>query len=109
MAQGLAIDYRIVIAGVPMRWQTVIEDWTPRERFVDSQHCGPYASWFHEHTFRAHGQCTIMEDRVWYALPAGLLGRMVQAVKVSGMLRRIFEYRAARIALRFGVAAESKA
>jgi len=30
-------------------------------------------------------------------------------VKVSGMLRRIFEYRAARIALRFGVAAESKA
>ncbi len=102
MADNLVIDYRIVVGGLPLKWRTVIEEWRPGESFTDAQHRGPYRAWFHEHRFRADGNRTIMEDRVWYALPFGLLGRLVNVVQVRAMLRRIFEYRATRIALRFG-------
>ncbi len=102
MEKNLVIDYRIRIGGLPLRWRTVIEEWLPGEVFTDAQHRGPYRSWFHEHRFRADGNRTIMEDQVWYALPFGPLGRIVNAIQVRGMLRRIFEYRAGRIALRFG-------
>ncbi|HSI03942.1 MAG: TIGR01777 family oxidoreductase [Myxococcota bacterium] len=102
MANDLVIDYRIVIGGLPLKWRTIIEEWRPGEGFTDAQHRGPYRSWFHEHRFRADGNRTIMEDQVWYALPFGPLGRLVNALQVRGMLRRIFEYRATRIALRFG-------
>ncbi|MBC7795194.1 MAG: TIGR01777 family protein [Clostridia bacterium] len=102
MNDGLVIDYRITVSGVPMNWRTVIEEWRPGERFVDAQHKGPYKAWFHQHIFKADGDETIMEDHVWYALPFGPLGRMVHAMKVRSMLQRIFAYRTTRIALRFG-------
>lgn len=106
MTSNLVIDYRIAIGGLPLKWRTIIEEWKPGEGFVDAQHRGPYRSWFHEHRFRAEGDRTIMEDRVWYALPFGPLGRIVHALQVRRMLRRIFEYRKTRIALRFGGSAQ---
>ena len=36
--------------GVPMRWRTRIDEWTPETRFVDVQLSGPYRSWHHTHT-----------------------------------------------------------
>ncbi len=102
MERGLTIDYRIGIGGLPLKWRTVIEEWVPGERFADAQHKGPYRCWYHEHTFRADGDRTLMEDRVWYAMPLGPLGRIAHVLKVKRKLQRIFEYRTSRVALRFG-------
>ena len=109
MANDLVIDYRIKIGGLPIKWRTVIEEWRPGEGFTDAQHRGPYRAWFHQHRFRADGNRTVMEDHVWYALPFGPLGKIVHALQVRAMLRRIFEYRATRIALRFGKAQAKQA
>ena len=44
-----------------------------------------------------------MEDRVYYALPFGWLGRLAHRLFVSRTLRAIFGYRGHAVRLRFGV------
>ena len=85
-----------------MRWRTTIASWEPGRRFVDLQDAGPYRSWWHEHSFRADGPRTIMDDRVCYAPPFGMLGRLANPVLIVPALRRIFRHRGDVIRLRFG-------
>lgn len=99
---GAHIDYRITVQGLPMRWKTRIAQWEPGVCFVDSQERGPYRSWYHQHVFRAEGSRTVMEDRVYYTPPLGILGRMAHALFIKPMLRHIFQYRQDVIRLRFG-------
>ncbi len=102
MQAGASIDYRIRLGALPLRWQTTIERFSPSSLFIDSQARGPYSSWWHEHRFRAEGDHTVMEDRVYYALPFGWLGRIAHAAIVSRTLRAIFGFRAHAVRLRFG-------
>lgn len=106
MHRGREIAYRIRLGMVPMRWLTRIDAWEPDARFVDMQLRGPYRAWYHEHRFVAEGGATRMIDRVWYAPPLGLLGRIAHRLVVGPMLRRIFGYRRVAIDLRFGLAPE---
>ena len=103
MAQGAAIDYRVRVGPLPIRWRTRITKWDPGRSFVDLQESGPYRFWWHEHTFRADGDRTIMEDRVYYAPPLGILGRLANRLFIVPTLRKIFKYRGDVIRLRFGV------
>ena len=72
--------------------------------FVDLQEAGPYSLWWHEHTFQADGERTIMADRVYYAPPLGILGRLANRLFIVPTLRKIFQYRGDVIRLRFGPA-----
>lgn len=98
MHSGTRIDYRLRLHGVPMRWQSEITVWEPPERFVDEQTRGPYRRWVHEHRFRETEGETEVSDRVEYACPGGPL---VHWLFVARDLRRIFAYRASRLAERF--------
>lgn len=94
MGQGTLIDYRLRLHGVPIRWRTRIEAWEPPRRFVDVQLHGPYALWEHTHTFEPAGDdAVVIADRVRYALPFGVLGRLAHALFVRRDLERIFDYR----------------
>jgi uncharacterized protein (TIGR01777 family) len=105
ISEDATIDYRIRVGGLPMAWRTRITAWEADARFVDVQESGPYRSWYHEHTFRADGARTIMEDRVYYAPPLGVLGRLAHALLIKRMLLGIFQYRQDVIRLRFGATA----
>ena len=96
------IDYRIGLGPIPMTWRSRIEQWEPGAGFVDAQLKGPYRSWWHEHRFEAHGDRTVMVDRVHYAAPLGPLGLLANRLFVQPMLRRIFGYRSDVIEQRFG-------
>ena len=103
--QGDIIDYTLRVAGIPLRWRTVIEHWDENRLFVDAQARGPYHAWWHEHHFapaQEDPQGTIMEDRVYYAPPLGILGRVAQRLFVAGQLREIFAFRSQAVRLRFG-------
>jgi ligand-binding SRPBCC domain-containing protein len=98
---GALIEYRLRLHGLPIGWLTQIEDWTPGQRFVDSQLAGPYALWHHTHEFapdRAGG--TLMRDTVRYALPYWPLGEVAHALLVRHDLAAIFDFRAREIARR---------
>jgi uncharacterized protein (TIGR01777 family) len=100
--ENTTIDYRLRIGPVPIIWRSRIVNWMPGSRFADFQERGPYRSWWHEHSFRAAGRSTVMEDRVCYAPPLGVMGRLAGALFIEPTLRRIFRYRADVIRLRFG-------
>jgi ligand-binding SRPBCC domain-containing protein len=102
MAEGLLIEYRLNLFGLPFSWRTRIERYRPPEEFVDVQLSGPYRSWRHTHTFQAIGGTTVVRDRVEYQLPLGPLGPLARALFVRGSLERIFDFRREEIARRFG-------
>jgi hypothetical protein len=94
MRAGAFIEYRLRLHGVRMRWLTEITAWQPPNRFVDEQRRGPYRTWIHEHTFAAREGGCDMTDFVRYAVAGG---RIVNSLFVRCELRRIFEYRAAKL------------
>jgi ligand-binding SRPBCC domain-containing protein len=97
MRKDARIDYRIAIAGVPLRWRTRISQWEPGRGFVDEQESGPYALWEHTHRFEPTDRGILVTDRVRYALPFGPLGRLAHALWVHSALARIFDYRFRRV------------
>ena len=56
-----------------------------------------------QHRFEGSGEQTRMVDTVHYALPLGPIGRVVHRFVVAPTLRRIFGFRRAAIAFRFGL------
>jgi ligand-binding SRPBCC domain-containing protein len=97
MKQGATIAYAIRVRGIPLRWLTEIERWSPPFEFVDVQAQGPYKFWRHTHRFsEVEGGVSIV-DIVRYALPFGLLGGLVHRLQVARHLSQIFDYRAQRV------------
>jgi len=102
LGEGVRINYRIRVGGLPFRWRTRIVSWNPPHDFIDVQDAGPYRMWRHEHRFTAQEGRTIMEDRVSYAPPLRMISWLVNRWFVAPRLRDIFRYRADIIRLRFG-------
>lgn len=94
---GSEIIYRLKWHGIPMRWKTDIQVWTPPFSFVDVQKSGPYALWRHTHRFIAQGEDTLVSDHVDYALPFGPIGILAHALTVRRNVEAIFDYRIERI------------
>jgi ligand-binding SRPBCC domain-containing protein len=89
MREGLQIDYRIRLYGLPIPWRSRIDAWEPGIRFVDRQLVGPYHWWSHEHRFDELPAGTRVIDRVEYVPRA----QWVSGRLVSRDLERIFSYR----------------
>ena len=90
MKQGVLLNYRLRIHGIPIRWQSEIAVWEPPHHFVDRQTKGPYSLWVHEHSFEERDNGTMVGDNVEYAVPGGTL---MQRLLVAPDLERIFNYR----------------
>jgi ligand-binding SRPBCC domain-containing protein len=96
MRQGLLIDYDLKMSGIPFGWRTRITHWEPPYVFADEQLKGPYAVWFHTHTFADEGGKTRMDDEVLYKLPLWPFGEVAYPF-VKSKVQRIFRYRRAKI------------
>jgi hypothetical protein len=103
MREGAEIDYVIRWWVLPLKWRTLIARYAPPFSFVDEQVRGPYRYWHHEHTFEATPEGIAIRDRVDYALPLGILGRLAHALIVKRQLLAIFRFRQAAIAGILGV------
>ena len=88
------IEYRIRVAGVPLKWITRISSWEEGIAFSDEQLRGPYKQWLHTHSFASVDEhTTLMRDFVVYELPFGKLGRIAGSFFVRRQLRSIFDFR----------------
>jgi ligand-binding SRPBCC domain-containing protein len=96
---GTLIDYKLRLHGIPIRWQSEINEWEPPSRFVDRQTRGPYRLWRHEHRFVEQHGGTLVIDHVEYRAPGGSL---VNRFFVVPDLRKIFGFRMQKLRELFG-------
>ena len=96
--QGVRIDYRLTLHGIPLTWQSEISRWDPPSSFVDEQRKGPYRRWVHTHTFADDRGGTRVADSVEFEVPfEWIAGRFVMRD-----VRKIFEFRQQALQQRFG-------
>jgi len=96
------LDYTIRWMGLPIKWRTLIIDWSPPRQFIDLQIRGPYSLWHHQHTFTPSADGVICTDRVIYQLPVPLIRRVAHTLIVSRQLLEIFRFRRKVIAENLG-------
>jgi ligand-binding SRPBCC domain-containing protein len=99
MGVGTFLQYALRIHGVPVRWDTLIQEWEPPFRFVDVQVRGPYRLWHHTHELfpMDDGSATLMRDTVRFAVGFGPAGEIVRRAVVTRDVRAIFAFRAERV------------
>lgn len=99
MYAGMIISYIISpFPGFTTTWVTEITHVDPGNYFVDEQRSGPFALWHHQHRFRETPAGVHMTDILHYAIPLGIIGRMVNTLIVEKRLNEIFAYRKRKIA-----------
>src|SRR3954471_9122843 len=77
MGVGTFLQYALRLRGVPVRWDTLIQEWEPPHRFVDVQVRGPYRLWHHTHELEPDdGGGALMRDTVRYAIGFGPFGEV---------------------------------
>lgn len=95
---GLKIQYRVSpLLGIGMNWTSIIKEVREPYFFADDQEKGPYAMWYHEHSFEEEGDKVIMKDKVTYAIPYGFVGRLAHFFVVQKKLNSIFDFRETEI------------
>ncbi len=103
MYPGMIISYNLKpLPGFKVNWVTEITHVKEMEYFIDSQLSGPYGIWHHEHHFKKVEGGVEMTDLLYYKLPLGWLGRMVNFLFIRKKVDGIFTYRSKILKLRFG-------
>ncbi len=95
MYHGQIITYTLrPLLGIKISWVTEITACKENHYFIDVQRFGPYKLWHHKHFFeRTIDGGTKMTDIVHYALPLGILGRIMNRLVVKNKLKTIFDFR----------------
>ena len=91
---GLIITYKVSpLLGIPLSWVTEITHVNEPFIFVDEQRTGPYSIWHHEHHFKSVKDGVMMTDKLFYKVPFGILGNLLDWLFIHRKVKGIFEYR----------------
>jgi len=91
---GLMISYQMkAVFGIPMAWLSEISHCQEPKRFVYEQRIGPFKFWSHEVCLTEQANGIVVEDIVFYAMPMGYLGSLLNAVLIGDKLKQIFDTR----------------
>ncbi|RLP75759.1 cyclase [Mycetocola tolaasinivorans] len=93
MSLGETVTWRAWHFGLPLRLTTRITELRAPDFFVDEQVRGPFARFRHEHRFTSEGDHTVMVDRVIFAAPLGVLGRIVERAILARYMKNLIETR----------------
>src|SRR3954447_26398999 len=99
MEVGTFLQYALRVHGLPVRWDTLIQEWDPPRRFGDVQLRAPSRLWHHTHELVPldGGAATLMRDTVRYAVGFGALGEIARRTVVRRDLEAIFAFRRDRV------------
>ncbi|MCO4795247.1 MAG: TIGR01777 family oxidoreductase [Bacteriovoracaceae bacterium] len=93
LGAGTIIDYKLRLHGIPLKWKSEITEFESGKYFIDEQVKGPYSKWTHLHRFIPHKGGTLLEDRVIYKAPLGVLGDVFSGSFIKRDINKIFKYR----------------
>ena len=98
MYAGMIITYLVrPLLNISTTWVTEITHVSKPNFFVDEQRFGPYKFWHHQHIFREVEGGIEMEDIVIYAVPFGMIGRIVNRFIISKKIKEIFSFRSRKL------------
>ena len=101
---GLMISYRMkAVFGIPMAWLSEVSHCDEPKRFVYEQRLGPFKFWSHEVCLTEKQNGIVLEDIMFYAMPLGWLGQLINAMLIAGKLERIFDIRRDYLQGKWGV------
>ncbi len=104
MYAGQIIAYTIrPLYNISLEWVTEITQVHEPYYFIDEQRFGPYKFWHHEHRFNSIPNGVEVTDTIYYKMPFGFVGKVLQFIKVKHDLEAIFSYRRAKLEKLFGV------
>lgn len=90
---GEEVTWRAWHFGLPVQMTSRITGMRVPHYFVDEQVRGPFLRFRHVHEFSADGSGTVMVDRIEFAAPFGLLGRLAEKLFLARYLRGLIETR----------------
>jgi ligand-binding SRPBCC domain-containing protein len=91
---GMIISYKVSpVFNIPVKWVTEITQVKEPFYFVDEQRSGPYAIWHHEHHFEQVENGVMMTDRLFYKVPLGPFGNLLDRLLIHRRVSGIFEFR----------------
>lgn len=93
LAHGDSVTWEARHFGLSFRMTSVVSEYERPRRFVDEQQRGPFARWWHEHTFVEREGLTHMTDSVRFTSPAGPLGLAVDRIVLTRYMTRLLEQR----------------
>lgn len=101
---GLLISYQMkAVFGIPMNWLSEISHCDEPKRFVYEQRIGPFKFWSHEVCLTEQQNGILLEDIMFYAMPLGWLGQLINRALIADKLERIFDTRHAYLQHKFGM------
>ena len=93
IALGQEVTWRAWHFGLPIRMTSRIAEMQAPHYFVDEQVRGPFLRFRHVHEFSEVPAGTVMVDRIDFAAPFGLLGRLAEKLVLACYLRKLIETR----------------
>ena len=94
MALGDTATWRARHFGIAFRMTSAITVYEHPRRFIDEQLRGPFATWWHEHTFTALDTGdTLMVDVVRYTAPFRALGTIAERIVLDRYLTDLLQRR----------------
>lgn len=99
IADGGTVELKVKDGPFTFHWTARHRDYSEENRrFCDEQVRGPFTRWVHAHQVDMKGPvASVLEDRVDYALPLGIVGRWLDQARVRRRLEQLFAYRHAII------------
>ncbi len=91
---GLMISYQMkAVSGIPMAWLSEVSHCEEPKRFIYEQRIGPFKFWSHEVCLTETQNGLLLEDIMFYAMPLGWLGQLINRVLIANKLEEIFDTR----------------
>ena len=90
----MIITYKVSpVFNIPLTWVTEITQVNKPYFFVDEQRSGPYAIWHHEHHFEDVENGVMMTDKLFYKVPMGRFGKLLDNIFIQKKVHGIFKFR----------------
>jgi ligand-binding SRPBCC domain-containing protein len=90
---GEEFRLRVSQFGLPLEWIGYWDEAVPCSRLVDGARKSPFRHWRHHHLFAEVPGGTLMTDRVEYALPFGMIGRLLDRTVMRLVFAAMFAAR----------------
>ncbi len=104
LEEGLRVEFDVPLGPFRRRWVAQHEITQPGRQFRDIQQRGLFAQWEHTHTITPEGDdACILEDRIEYVLPLGVVGKLFASREIRRRLERTFAFRHRRTAADLGI------